>query len=349
MKKPQLNLNQLKERFTRYKINGKWGSLLIAAGLGIASIVLVNIYLNQQSEQIKEKIQAQNSQPMITVVVANIDLKTGDIVTTDAVASRSVPKAFYESNAFLVDASDDLIGQKLAYPVSRGVPITRSDLDPAGKSFSNLVNEGKRAVTFQVDDTNSISTMLAPGNHVDLVLVVQKEKGDEVRPLLEDVTVIATGEETNAAASLNVSQQDIRRSYNTVTVQLDPESANKLILAQVVGKINVVLRGNSKEDSVKSPVVQCSDLLGYPSTTSGSTHHGKREDKIEMIVGGSESDGNASYAKVLGGVSQNKMQEDATKALVSKISEEVAKGVNNKQATSQPTPASPPQKKNFIN
>lgn len=348
MKMQQLNLDKFKKIITQLKAKGQWLNVIVAIVLGILSLVMANMYLSSKSDEISKKIEAENNVPMVQAIVANVNLNVGDVLTDDVFAARDVPKEFYESTSFPPQLSSELVGQKLAYPVARGVPIQKNDIDPAGKAFSNVIKEGYRAITFQVDDTNSISTMIIPGNHVDLLLVIQKENGDEVRPLLEDVTVIATGEETNAAKNVSMYDQENKRSYSTVTVQLDPESANKLILAQVVGKINVVLRGNAEKDLVKSPVITSSSLLGNAGG-GGPGRHAPREDKVEMIVGGAEGSG-ASYSNVLGG-GPNKL--DLTKDLAAKITQ----GLNaanaakdSKQVDSKLQGQQAPQKKsNFLN
>ena len=52
---------------------------------------------------------------------------------------------------------------------------------------------GKRAITFPVDEINSISGMLQPGDKIDLIATIRQLNNDVTYPLLQDVQILATG------------------------------------------------------------------------------------------------------------------------------------------------------------
>ena len=276
-------------------INKNWLALGAALLLGGASFVMGSMYLTDREKQLTSDLTAANKQVMISAIVPTVDLKPGDTLSTEILSVRDVPADLYPVNAIFGSAQLGLIeGQKVTWPVARGVPIQPSHIDPSGKAFSALIEKGYRAVTLMVDELNSSSGMLIPGNHVDLLLVVQENDSEQIRPLLEDITVIATGQEASAVKKVEFSDTDANKTYNTITVMLDPEKSARLLLAQSVGTIKTVLRGNSDRVITNPRVVTSDMILGKGQSSSAPK-------KVEMIIGGMEAQAGASYSNVLGG------------------------------------------------
>ncbi len=95
---------------------------------------------------------------------------------------------------------------------------------------------GMRAVTISIDAVSGVARFIAAGDRVD-ILLTRTQQGQLVSSLiLLDITVIAVDRGDNAESSSP-------RLGSTVTVEVDAIQAQKLELAQQVGKLSLTLRG----------------------------------------------------------------------------------------------------------
>ncbi len=185
----------------------------------------------------------------IDVVVAKRNLKPGDVVSGDTMAVRPVPQEFVASNAIRPDKFDGFVGAKLSHGLQAGEALVSASLAGADvATFSSKVKPGIRAMTVAVDEVNSVSGMLQPGDHIDLLLSVRPPvnsaagpavQGPEITaPLLQDILVLATGKQVRPGQGDDLAN----RSFNAITVEVTPEQAQKLVVAQRGGKLTAMLR-----------------------------------------------------------------------------------------------------------
>ena len=93
---------------------------------------------------------------------------------------------------------------------------------------------------------------------------------------------------------------------------LNPEKSARLILAQSVGTIKTVLRGNN-DSSLTNPRVVTSDmLLGIGGASAPK--------KVEMIIGGMNTQAGASYANILGGNGSSNPMAQIQEAIMKSMS-----------------------------
>jgi pilus assembly protein CpaB len=140
--------------------------------------------------------------------------------------------------------------------------------------FSSVIQKpGDVAYSIQVDDTNSVSGLIAPGDHLDLLLLVSAEGSENIRPLLGNVLVLATGKRAKG-----VRRQDGDNSYSNITLELAPEQAQRVGMAMKVGELRVLLRPPGSQDPFDLKLLSKADLLrlGLPVRSSG----------VQFIIGG---------------------------------------------------------------
>jgi pilus assembly protein CpaB len=89
------------------------------------------------------------------------------------------------------------------------------------------------------------------------------------------VLVLATGRRSRPGGD-----ESANRSHSTITVQVDPNQAQKLIVAQRGGRITAVLRGSDDRAQTKPVAMDVYSLIGA-RPTSTRTAAGP-----EIIVGG---------------------------------------------------------------
>jgi pilus assembly protein CpaB len=148
------------------------------------------------------------------------------------------------------------MGKKLLYNIGRGDPIQWSDVDVPYKGdagLSAMVNPSMRAISIAVDVVSSVSAMIQPNDRVDILgtftfpsPAVTGSFETVTLTVLQDVTVLATGQTTADRASAYGRAERAPRGYNTVTFEVTPHEAELLVFAQSVrGKLSLALRNPS--------------------------------------------------------------------------------------------------------
>lgn len=261
------------------RINANWLLLLVALALGGGAAFLGNRMVQRHMEAIDE--QARRANQPVPVVVAKQDLAPGDAISSDNFAVRQVPREFVNADAITPNAFAALEHQRLAVAMKRGDMLLPVHADGQGATvFSATLKTGRRALTFEVDTVNSFSGMLRPGDRIDLLLSQRTSLDapeEMTRTLLSNVVVLATDQ--------NLKRRDEKtgqeRSFSTVTLDLTPTDAQRVIVAKQSGRLTALLR--HPDDLAPNPThaLAPSGLFGAgPAAAEGS---GRLE--VEYIVG----------------------------------------------------------------
>lgn len=241
-------------KFTKKPIKKTWLILGVAIGVGLLAAFIAQQFISRQLAEIEAR---DKNRQMINVVVAKENLSKGTKLSSDNIAVRPIPAEYAHSTAVMPEQFDRIDGQALAYPVKAGEMIIWSLLEGRKTpTFSARIEAGRRAMTVPVDEINSISGMLEPGDLVDLMVTVNQKNKKITLPLLQNVIVLATGQRTN-----NDPQSGEKRQYSTVTFDTTPDEAHSVIVARDMGKLTALLR-NPKDKSLMSNKGDIAALLG---------------------------------------------------------------------------------------
>jgi pilus assembly protein CpaB len=271
----------------RIAVNKNVLGLGVAIAVGGLSFWGAQKYLTGEAAATQARLAAEYEKRPI--LVANSDLEPGTTLTEDLLASRGVPKSFIPSGSALPDDLDKVLGQRLLYGVRRGDPIAWSVLEQGSEvSFSTSLEAGKRAITFPVDEVNSFSGLLVPGDVIDLLFTHESRGGGSnkstVRPILQQVRILATGTMTRKEKIRDAQgvEQEIDREFATVTLHVQPDEAQRIILAQRTGDLTAVLRNPNDTGALPLTAMHSDSLAG------GARVAGRRGSSpyVEMIVGG---------------------------------------------------------------
>jgi pilus assembly protein CpaB len=258
-------------------------ALLIAGG----SYWLANRYLMQQAQATR----AQLTQAWATrdVIVASAELPAGSRVVATSLARRAVPERYLASDALVPATAGAAVGLRLLRPLRAGEVLSRSALElPGETTLANLVEPGERALTIPVDESNAAAGLLAPGDYVDLLLVLHDAgnagSADEprVQPLLQAVQVLATGRVTRAHAGEAAPGADA--GYATITLRLHPEEAQRVLLAQKLGELSVAVRPAGETGPVALAPMGRAAL--FQATAAHAAARAARPAPVEFIIGG---------------------------------------------------------------
>lgn len=226
----------------------------LALVIGVIAALAANRFLSARIDA----IEARSRTAMVEVVVAKTDLSKGEEIGPGNVALRPIPKDYAHSNALTNDSFGSAVGRKLAYNIKGGEMLLASMLEPSKPAtFSARVGVGWRAMTVAVDEINSISGLLEPGDVIDLIASLERKGSKLTMPLLQGVQVIATGQRL-----VDDPVTGERKQYATVTLNVTPSQATTLIAARDGGKITALLRNPGDRQAAPGDALDMNALLG---------------------------------------------------------------------------------------
>lgn len=249
------------------------GKTTLVLGLALVIGVIAALAANRFLSARIDAIEARSRTAMVEVVVARKDLPKGEEIGPGNVALRPIPRDYAHSNALTNDSFGSAVGRKLAYNIKGGEMLLSSMLEASKPAtFSGRVAMGWRAMTVAVDEINSISGLLEPGDVIDLIASLERKGNKLTMPLLQGVQVIATGQRL-----VDDPVTGERKQYATVTLNVTPSQATTLIAARDGGKITALLRNPGDRQAAPGDALDMNALLGQ----------GKNEDpEIPVLYGG---------------------------------------------------------------
>ncbi len=219
---------------------------------GLASW-LVYDYLRKTAE-ISKTSQGQQ------IVVAALDIPMGSAINmtqvkTVAWAKESVPPG-------CITDTKACLGRIAIRSITAGEPITEAKLMPkegaAGAGIMTyIVPAGHRAVTVSVNEVAGVAGFLSPQNKVDVVATVTPTGSAETisKIVLQNVPILAIGQLTEQKEGKPVV-------VTTVTLDLTPQDAEKLVLAANKGTLEMLLRNVTDNTTVESRGATIGRVLG---------------------------------------------------------------------------------------
>lgn len=274
-------MNEIADKPSIYK---NVAMLALALIFGAVGVYFANDYINNKIQSAQAK--PETVEAMADVVVPKRPMVRGEMVTAADLAVFQVPKAYVDPNAVTPGSYKVALGQRLEFDVGEGKPLLWAHLNGGqAPTFSGKLADGHRAITIPVDDINSISGFLQPEDNVDLLLTYSgKEVGGKkvTFPFMQNLHVLATGVNTVVDKTGGTPNQ----RYSTITVEVMPQDAKKIILAQDLGKITAALRHPDDSLPMSSGALQITDVLGEQFSVKALPKEAEKKKGIEFIVGG---------------------------------------------------------------
>jgi pilus assembly protein CpaB len=256
---------------TRALLAAHRNTVLFAAALacGAVAVFAGKEYLAQQLEAERVRLSPKPARS-VDVIVARHDLGKGDEVSARTMAVRRIPEEFASSSAIRPERFEGFNGMRLAVALRGGEQLLAAAIvGGETMTFSHRVKPGIRALTIAVDEVNSISGMLQPGDRIDLLFSArppgdvpgQQQAPEATVPLFQSLVVLATGKQVRAGTDERGGQ----RTFSTVTVEVEPEHAQRLVVAQRAGKLTAVLRNPDDPQRMVRKAMDIRQLLEVPT------------------------------------------------------------------------------------
>lgn len=256
------------------RLNRNLVFVVVAVVLGLLASLSAVHYVHQAAESAKAGATPHTE----SVAVPVHNLNKGDVLTADDMAARDVPADLVPADAITPDNYANYIGGVVTMPLSKGVPIAGKAIQSLSNHFSEVIKPGDVAVTMQVDDVNSISGLIVPGDRIDILMTLSGSNDSaQTRPLLGNVLVLATGQNTGGVQSQEGDQAEAKQ-FSDITMELSPVDAQRLSVARKVGNLSVWLRHAGSDTPLELGTLTKAGLLGVGT---GGRHTG-----IQFIIGG---------------------------------------------------------------
>jgi pilus assembly protein CpaB len=212
--------------------------VLIAFAIAWLSALLLSYWVYKRTT-------APQARDLVSVVAAAHDIAIGKRVQTDDLKLLSLDRKDLPKGAFLKGA--DVVDRAVTTPISAGEILLTPKLAAkgSGEGLTALIEQGKRAVSVQVNEISGVSGFVQPGTRVDVLFTRVFSNGDAATTtILQNVKVIAYGRQLDPAAKL-----DPRDRPTVATLLVSQDQAQRLVLAGQRGRIQLVLR-NGLDDQV---------------------------------------------------------------------------------------------------
>jgi pilus assembly protein CpaB len=209
--------------------------------------------------RVLQSAEARNRVATVNVVVATRDIPEGNEITRDMLGTSTWPAGNAPAGAF--QRMDSVAGRVTRVPVFKGEPIVPGRLAPmgTGPGLEVKISPGKRAMAVRINDVAGISGLIQPNSRVDVLVTMRSPDGgrqNQVAKLfMENMRVLSVG--------TNVQRGDDGMPVDgkTATLEVTPDEAERLAVAQGQGTIQLVLRGYGDPDSINTSGASSSDVL----------------------------------------------------------------------------------------
>lgn len=172
----------------------------------------------------------------------------------------------------------DAVGRLMLYPIDVDQPLTDRLMSAPGSGLglSAKIPDGMRAIALRSDEVMGVAGFIFPGSHIDVVATCRPENATEpvTFTVLQDAEVLAVGQRAQPDPDGKPATATV------VTLLLNPQDAERAVMASTQGSFHFVLRSGSDKDHVADAPVRLSQLPGgdgirFPrSTPAAYVPHG---------------------------------------------------------------------------
>jgi pilus assembly protein CpaB len=224
--------------------------MVVAVACGLAASYMTSKIIAERGNQTEVE--------KVSVLVARKNLSLGMLIYE--------PEKLFEEKQFIAGTEPkkairivaELKDRRLNKPLSAEQFVTADDLwDKDKDGLSGQMKLGMRAVGLNVNAQSMVGGFVLPHAHVDVLSVITNAKGETVsKTILQNILVLAVDQ---SASRPEDGKQAVVAS--TVTVQVTPEQAERLALAQRMGTISLSLRSFVDNEMVSTTGVTPNGIL----------------------------------------------------------------------------------------
>ena len=235
-------------------------SLIVGVVFAIVAVVLMYNYIQTSLQGAGVAAPAAPAVELATVVVAAKDLPFGTPIDRLSLKAMPWPKASIPADGFAtveeIFANATTPGDRIALIlIQHDEPVTKSKVSGFGgrPTMSRQVENGMRAISIAVNDVVGVAGFVLPGDRVDIMLT--RKVGDALvnEVFMQSIMILGINQTAN-------QQSDQPIVGRTATVEVTPEQAQKLVLAQQAGSLSLALRSVETAGTIQTRPITEADL-----------------------------------------------------------------------------------------
>jgi pilus assembly protein CpaB len=211
--------------------------------------------------------QSQVATPISrTIVVAATPIDVGVVILEDHLSEISWNSSTLPEGAFGSKQEFLKGGRRFSLvPIARNEPVLTSKVAESGHGglLSALLDKDMRAVTVRVDDVSGVAGFILPGSRVDVAMIRTEMTGGgsaqstSSNIILQNIKVLATDQVTG------VTVEKAALVARAVTLEVSSEDAQKVLIAEKVGKLSLILRQSGGANAEARRITE-RDLSNFP-------------------------------------------------------------------------------------
>jgi pilus assembly protein CpaB len=215
---------------------------ILAVCIAAAAAYFLYDYLSMQEKRISEAVATEE------VVVADEEIRMGSTIKGGQLKTAGWPKASVPQGS--IGSKEGVVGRVALQTIVPGDAVTEAKLVPKeGPSgvMTYKIPEGHRAITVGVNQVAGVAGFINPGSMVDVVLTTTPPgKGLTISKIvLQNIPILAIGQ-------IVEQKGGEPKVVPTVTMDVTPEDAEKLVIASSEGRLQLVLRRLGDNEEVKT-------------------------------------------------------------------------------------------------
>jgi len=243
----------------------------LAIAFGATSYYAGNQYLDDQTRARMSALEARgnnNSElKLATVVVAKKALRFGQTLEQNMLKTIEWPKNSMPEGSY--PTIKEIIGngeRRVIKSMEPGEPVLAVKLtgENGRAGLAGIIGKGMRAVTIPVDMVDGVGGFVQPGDRVDIILTRESEENREstAKVIMQNVKVLSVDQEAD-------TRSNTAKIAQSVTLEASTGGAQKLALANKVGRLSLLLRSAGDEGAVNAASLSSGDLADQPASEGG--------------------------------------------------------------------------------
>jgi pilus assembly protein CpaB len=198
---------------------------------------------------------ARPAAPPVKILVTGQPLQAGTLLKDADFREREVPADAAADGSLVAndDTRAEIRGAMLRRYFESGEIVHRADvLRPRDRGFlAAVLAPGTRAVSIGVDAKTGASGLISPGDLVDVILAQEFARGETpagrrvvAETVLSTARVIAVDQQIaqGAPTGSSIPGAATNRVASTVSLQVTPEQAGRVVVAERLGRLTLVVR-----------------------------------------------------------------------------------------------------------
>ena len=239
------------------------GKKLILLSFFLALIATITVFVYLQSLNTNK-----GAVKKITILVAKETIAPRSIIESKMLKETQVPDDSI-FNEYIMDSSK-IIGKYTKDAVMKNEGFRSENLiSKNSDEISLMIGSNNRAISINVTGASAVSDLLKSGDHVDIVVSLPEKKEGNVtvmpqssKILLRNIQVLAVDKTINREDTTKAKTDIQQKVPPTFLVTLDVAllDIEKLVLAEDIGSLKLVLRPLAKEANVDTKGAVWQDL-----------------------------------------------------------------------------------------